>query len=101
MKCRECNHCKQGWYSYLPNHFVCIGVPEPFVIKDIDVECTEYEYLKKKIPTEDSLVIGFDRAVNGDYAALSVARIRNNKIDVVNMLHGEDAIEMYKRLTNW
>lgn len=55
----------------------------------------------KKLPTEDSLVIGFDNAPNGDYAALSVARIRNNKIEVVSMFYGEDAIEMYKHLTNW
>ena len=101
MKCRECSNCKQGWYSYLPNHFVCIGVPEPFIIGDIDVECTEYKDLRKKIPTEDLFVIGFDNAPNGDHAALVVKRIRGNKVEVINAVYDKEAIDLYKKLTNW
>ena len=55
----------------------------------------------KMLSSEDLLVIGFDNAPNGDCAALSVARIRNNKIEIINMFYDEDAIEMYERLTNW
>lgn len=34
MKCRNCNACsKDNW---------CYGVREPFKIKDIDQECTQY-----------------------------------------------------------
>lgn len=55
MKCRECNCCKQGWYPYLPNHFVCTGVPEPFVIKDIDAECPEYQEERNTITIEDAI----------------------------------------------
>lgn len=37
MKCKECDACvKQG------NEYVCIGVKEPFVIDNIEMECSEY-----------------------------------------------------------
>lgn len=44
MKCRECDACEKGWFESRPNDYVCIGVKHPFVIKDINAECTEYEY---------------------------------------------------------
>lgn len=43
MKCKDCNACKKGWFSSRPDEYVCIGVEYPFVIDDIDAECTEYE----------------------------------------------------------
>ena len=43
MKCRDCKACKKGWFSSSPDEYVCIGVPDPFVIDDVDTECTEYE----------------------------------------------------------
>ena len=43
MKCKDCAHCYKGWFDYKPNDYVCIGVKEPFVISDINVECTEYK----------------------------------------------------------
>lgn len=102
MKCRECSACHKGWFKSRPNEYVCTGVPEPFVIYDINAECTEYKDLKeKKMPTEDLLVIGFDNAINGDQAALSIMRIRGDKSEVVNMFYGKEAYEMYKHLTNW
>ena len=42
-KCKECTCCKKGWFSSRPYDYVCIGVPEPFIIRDINVECTEYK----------------------------------------------------------
>lgn len=42
MKCRECSACHKGWFPSKPDSYVCIGVPEPFVIDDINHECTEY-----------------------------------------------------------
>jgi Lar family restriction alleviation protein len=42
MKCKNCNCCTLGFFKYKPNDYVCIGVPEPFVISDIEHECTEY-----------------------------------------------------------
>ncbi len=43
MKCRDCEACKKGWFSSSPDDYVCIGVKDPFVIYDINAECTEYE----------------------------------------------------------
>lgn len=48
MKCKECDCCIKGWFEWKPNDYVCIGVLEPFVIKDINVECTEYPELRNK-----------------------------------------------------
>lgn len=42
MKCKNCSVCKRGWFESLPDAYVCTGVLEPFVIEDIDVECTQY-----------------------------------------------------------
>lgn len=42
MICRECDCCKKGWLKSKPNDYVCVGVYEPFVIRDINVKCTEY-----------------------------------------------------------
>lgn len=46
MKCKVCIHAKKGYFQNLPDEYVCIGVPEPFIIKDIESECTEYEEYK-------------------------------------------------------
>lgn len=48
MKCKECKCCKKGWFASKPNDYVCIGVKHPFVISDINVECTEYEVYRNK-----------------------------------------------------
>ena len=42
MKCKECSCCYKGYFASKPNAYVCIGVKEPFVIDNIDSECTEY-----------------------------------------------------------
>ena len=44
MKCKDCEHCRKGYFKSKPEEYVCIGVKEPFVIDDINVECTEYSY---------------------------------------------------------
>ena len=46
MKCKECGCCRQGFFKSSPDAYVCIGVKEPFIINDINVDCTEYEYLR-------------------------------------------------------
>ena len=48
MKCRDCAYCFEGWFESKPNAYVCIGVKNPFVIEDIDVECTEYPERRSK-----------------------------------------------------
>ena len=42
MKCKDCSVCRKGFYLNRPEDYVCIGVKHPFVIEDINVECTEY-----------------------------------------------------------
>lgn len=42
MKCRDCDCCRLGYFKSNPDKYVCIGVKNPFVINDINVECTEY-----------------------------------------------------------
>ena len=42
MKCKDCDACQKGFFRSKPEAYVCIGVKEPFVIDDINVECTEY-----------------------------------------------------------
>ena len=42
MKCKDCDACYKGYFKSRPNEYVCTGVCEPFVIMNIDNECTEY-----------------------------------------------------------
>ena len=42
MKCKDCDCCKIGWFKSKPESYVCIGVKEPFIIANINNECTEY-----------------------------------------------------------
>jgi hypothetical protein len=44
MKCKDCRSCKKGWFKSEPDQYVCIGVKHPFVISDINKECTEYQW---------------------------------------------------------
>lgn len=46
MKCIECESCVKGFFSNRPDVYACIGVKHPFLIKDIEQECTEYPELK-------------------------------------------------------
>lgn len=65
MKCKDYNYChkvsfdrwsnaENRWVTY--DQYQCFGVKEPFVIKDIDVECTEYEYNRGKTAEEVGLI---------------------------------------------
>jgi hypothetical protein len=100
MKCIECRCCRKGWYKSKPNSYVCIGVPEPFVISDVNAECTEYFNIKTaepEIKTEDCLVLGFDRSPSDD-ACLVISRRNGENIVVINSLYGEKALDVYKKL---
>lgn len=48
MKCSECNSCVKGFFNNQPEVYACIGVKHPFVIRDINQECTEYPELKER-----------------------------------------------------
>lgn len=69
MKCKDCSACVKGFLSSKPEAYVCTGVPEPFVISNINSECTEYSYLRNKdgytmyavpIPNDKPIKIAFD-----------------------------------------
>ena len=47
MKCKDCSCCNKGWFKSSPELYVCTGVKHPFVIEDIDHDCTEYDYKAK------------------------------------------------------
>lgn len=44
MKCKDCSACYQVFYDdeQTISDYLCYGVQEPFVIADINNECTEY-----------------------------------------------------------
>lgn len=44
MKCKDCECCKKGWFKNRPDDYVCTGVKHPFVIENINRECTEYQW---------------------------------------------------------
>lgn len=47
-KCKDCNACEKGFFKWLPNEYVCIGVSEPFVIKNINNLCSEYSFSEEQ-----------------------------------------------------
>lgn len=47
----------------------------------------------------DSIFIGIDISKDETEACLIVGRMNNNKIDVINAFSGQDAIDLYKKLT--
>lgn len=41
-KCKDCDYAVKDFFKCAPGEYVCIGVKEPFVIGDVNKECTEY-----------------------------------------------------------
>lgn len=41
-RCIDCSACQKGFFESKPDDYVCIGVQEPFVIKNIYQKCPEY-----------------------------------------------------------
>ena len=48
MKCKDCDYAVKGFFACKPEKHVCIGVKEPFVIEDTNVECTEYPEIRER-----------------------------------------------------
>ena len=60
MNCKDCDSCKKGFFKSKPEKYICTGAKEPFVIEDINLQCTEYpdkninmerKYMKEVIET--------------------------------------------------
>lgn len=49
MQCKECSACVKKFYTNNVYVHMCNGVPEPFVIDDIEQECTAYKTTSLKI----------------------------------------------------
>ena len=50
--------------------------------------------------TSDSLIIGFDSSTGKDSTVLIVGRKKPREaVDVINAFEGEEALELYKKLT--
>lgn len=52
MQCKDCNCCKLGHFNEMPNDYVCTGVKHPFIINDINHQCTEYPEKAEKTANE-------------------------------------------------
>lgn len=61
MKCINCPYCKRGWFKVEPDKYACTGVKHPFIISDINKECTEYQWtdIKTAEVSEPELVKAF------------------------------------------
>lgn len=55
MKCKDCKCCEKGWFKSRPNEHVCIGVKVPFVIDNINAQCTEYPEYRDDISIESAI----------------------------------------------
>lgn len=64
MKCKDCTACIKGYFKDLPNGYVCTGVPDPFVIVNVDGECTQYNNLKTGYLTEKNDPFGANGVTN-------------------------------------
>lgn len=66
MKCRECEYAKRGWFKSVPEAYVCIGVKEPFVIRDYpNAECTECRDKDTKPLVDDGIYMELFAVKNG------------------------------------
>lgn len=91
MKCRDCKGCKLGYFKSKPDKYVCTGVKEPFVIEDIDKECTEYpgkpQYnLDLKLKPEQVAHPNHYGGKNNPYEAIKVIRAWGLGFDLGNVV---------------
>lgn len=56
MKCINCNCCRKGWFDYAPDAYVCTGVKNPFIIYNVEDECTEYLDKRNAATVQDAIV---------------------------------------------
>ena len=101
MKCRECNCCHEvlltRWSSidkcYTTKYVhECWGVQEPFIIKNINIECTEYPERRNKVVEDVSIekaIEYFKYGISHDifkepvtsYAKMAVKALEKMRID--------------------
>ena len=83
MKCKECDCAKKGWFSLLPDAYVCTGVKEPFVISDYpDAECTGHKDKKDSNAINDGIYMELFAIKNGVRCNAKIIDMK----DMVNIL---------------
>ena len=90
MKCKNCSCCHKDFFHYAPDAYVCTGVKEPFIISNIDAECTEYPEKRYNAIIEDAIAhykYGISHDIFSEpvtsYAALAVEALeywKQNKL---------------------
>lgn len=98
MKCKECKCCKLGWFKSRPEKYVCIGTPEPFVINDIERECTEYAW-DSKVCQKKAVYVKQEPYVDdcGIYAPINQYCVDGTTSDYKCVITKEMFIEAYNR----
>lgn len=96
MICKKCDACKKGYFKSQPDAYVCTGVKNPFVIKNINSQCSEYkrtDVVKKQekitrlsvaldvIKMEDPLFFAFVEKYHGSHLTTEII------IDYANFLN--------------
>lgn len=99
MKCKDCACCKLGWFTSVPGAYVCVGVKEPFVINNIEAECTEYPEKNNVLEQQKCkyVVSLCSRAVTG--ALTSEFRIFNTRDEAIRYIN-ECACKVYTPIAN-
>lgn len=78
MKCKVCSSCSKGYFKSQPDKYVCIGVKEPFIIKDINHECTEY-------PEKNSELNNKSTKLTAPCSVCNDGQVRINFISAMNV----------------
>ena len=90
MKCINCDCCHKGWFSYAPDKYVCTGVKEPFIIDDVNAECTEYLDKRNAVTIKDAIV-HFKYGITHDIfkePVLSYAKMAVEALEKQDRKHG-------------
>lgn len=104
MKCKNCASCYKGYYRSRPNDYVCIGVPEPFIINDIDKECRCYPDKSEKESTcieNETSVMNDSKEQSPQWKfAVTVTYSFSKEIDTYLFETKEEAIEFLHKNYN-
>lgn len=80
MKCKDCSAAVKGFFACEPDKHVCIGVKEPFVIHDINKECTEYPEEKPIDLVKFYRINGKDYGPYVGYDGIYIPNVHNDTV---------------------
>ena len=76
MKCKDCDCCRYGYFKWKPNSFVCTGVKQPFEIKNVTGDCTEYPK-KNKIKVKEKEMVIAEESINTEFTSDEIRIMEN------------------------